>query len=70
MSRRTIMLWVLVGMIGAALVFTGHGPHVIGYLPFLFLFACPLMHMFMHKGHHHGSDSSAHQPSAAGRESA
>lgn len=53
MSRRTIFPWVLVGVIGAALVLTGHGPHVVGYLPFLFLFACPLMHMFMHGGHHH-----------------
>lgn len=71
MSRRTITLWVLVVVIGAALVLTGHGPHVVGYLPFLFLFACPLMHMLMHKGHqHHGADSSANHSAGAGREGA
>ena len=69
MSRRTTTLWVLVGVIAAALVLTGHGPHVVGYLPFLFLFACPLMHMIMDKGHHHhGADCSANHPAGAGRE--
>jgi hypothetical protein len=29
----------------------------VGYLPFLVLLACPLMHMFMHHGHHHGGAS-------------
>jgi hypothetical protein len=23
-------------------------------VPYAFLLACPLMHMFMHHGHHHG----------------
>lgn len=35
-----------------------HRAHVIEYLPFIILAACPLMHFFMHKGHgnHHGSN--------------
>jgi DUF2933 family protein len=37
-----------------------HRAHVIEYLPFIILAACPLMHFFMHKdhGHHdpHGND--------------
>lgn len=49
---RTAILWVITGAIALALALTGHGPHVVGYLPFLILFACPLMHMFMHAGQH------------------
>ena len=37
-----------------------HSAHVAAVLPFLVLAACPLMHIFMHKGHghHHGQDIS------------
>lgn len=35
-------------------LFTEHRAHVIPYLPFLLLLACPLMHFFMHRGHGHG----------------
>ena len=32
-----------------------HPAHLFGALPYLFLLACPLMHVFMHRGHrHHG----------------
>jgi hypothetical protein len=48
--------WVLIGFIGIAAYFliTEHRAHLDGllyYLPFLFLAACPLMHLFMHGGH-------------------
>lgn len=36
------------------LLWTGHGPHVSAALPLLILAACPLMHLFMHRRHHHG----------------
>lgn len=36
-----------------------HKDHVLALLPYLFLAACPLMHLFMHRGHGHG-DHSAH----------
>lgn len=40
-------------LIGAALYFllVEHGAHTLPYLPYLILFLCPLMHLFMHKGH-------------------
>mgnify|MGYP003627237629 CR=1 FL=1 len=40
-------------LIGAALYFliVEHGAHVLPYLPFLIILLCPLMHVFMHKGH-------------------
>jgi len=31
-----------------------HRAHLLGWLPWLFLLACPLMHVFMHGGHGHG----------------
>jgi len=34
-----------------------HKAHILGVLPYLIFLLCPLMHIFMHKGHggHHGS---------------
>jgi fatty acid desaturase len=42
-------------------LFTEHTAHVFGALPYLFLLACPLMHVFMHRGHggHHGGSTSS-----------
>jgi hypothetical protein len=37
--------------IGAFLILSEHRLHALGYLPFLLLLACPLMHIFMHGGH-------------------
>lgn len=51
---KTPRFMILCGLVVSAavlLLLTGHGPHVIGYLPYLFLLACPLMHLLMH-GHH------------------
>jgi hypothetical protein len=65
----------LFGGILAYLLVGEHRVHVLGYLPFLFLLACPLMHLTHgHGGHaHQGSDAqrpqapSAHQhPSQGG----
>lgn len=35
-----------------------HRAHIIEFLPFILLAACPLMHVFMHKGHgsSHGNE--------------
>ncbi|EMR13282.1 hypothetical protein MPL1_05899 [Methylophaga lonarensis MPL] len=40
-------------LIGAALyfLFVEHAEHVLPYLPLLIILLCPLMHVFMHKGH-------------------
>ena len=57
-SRGGLALLV-VALVGGFLLFTEHRAHVLGVLPYLFLLACPLMHLFMHGGHsrhggHHG----------------
>jgi hypothetical protein len=44
---------VLLGflIIGGALLFTEHRAHVLSVLVWLPLLLCPLMHVFMHRGH-------------------
>jgi hypothetical protein len=41
-----------------------HGAHLAAVLPFLVLAACPLMHIFMHRGrgHHHGQGAPENTP--------
>jgi hypothetical protein len=55
-SRGGVVLLV-VAAVGGFLLFTEHRAHVLGVLPFALLLACPLMHIFMHHGHHHGGHS-------------
>ncbi|MDF2119269.1 DUF2933 domain-containing protein [Roseiarcaceae bacterium H3SJ34-1] len=64
-SFRSRANWVLIGFlaIGGFYLVTEHRAHLIpylGYLPFLLILACPLMHLFMHGGHggHGGSNDS------------
>lgn len=39
--------------LAAAFILYWHWRHVLDALPFLVVLACPLMHLFMHRGHHH-----------------
>ena len=45
--------WVLLAFLAMAAfyLFSEHRAHLFGALPFLLLLACPLMHLFMHRGH-------------------
>lgn len=38
-----------------------HRAHLLGLLPFALLLACPLMHVFMHHGHHRHRDERDHE---------
>lgn len=52
--------WVFGGFaaLGLTLLALEHRAHLLGWLPWLILLACPLMHLFMHGGHGgHGADS-------------
>lgn len=52
--------WALLAFLIVAgfYLITEHKAHVFGLLPFLLLLACPLLHVFMHRGHAgHGNDS-------------
>ena len=58
-SRGNIALIGFLAIAGFYLI-TEHRAHVFGYLPFLLLLACPLLHVFMHRGHgDHGGGSSS-----------
>ena len=51
------MSWVLIGFVLTAGYFLvlEHRAHLGGalyYLPYVLLLACPVMHLFMHHGHH------------------
>ena len=69
------MKLVLIGfaLIGGYFLIGEHRAHVLPYLPWLLLAACPLMHMFMHGGHNHGGhgghggDTASSDPPAAKR---
>lgn len=51
--------------IAAFFLLSEHRAHALGYLPFLFLLACPFLHMFMHGGHGaHGGGRAASQDPA------
>ena len=45
-------------IIAGFFLLTEHTAHVFGVLPFLFILACPLMHIFMHGGHGDGHPGS------------
>ena len=54
---RSPAAWTLVVVVavGGFYLLTEHAAHLFGALPYLILLACPLMHVFMHRGHgHHG----------------
>jgi hypothetical protein len=60
---KTAFVAIGFSVIAAFLLLSEHRAHALGYLPFLLLLACPLLHMFMHKGHgghgKRGSDGDA-----------
>lgn len=72
-SRRFRTRWVFIAFIAVAAYFliTEHKAHLSGllyYLPFLLLLLCPLMHVFMHRGHggHNSGGEHKHGPQQKG----
>jgi len=39
-----------------------HWAHALGLAPYLLFLACPLMHVFMHRGHKHADGSAQTRP--------
>ena len=65
---RAKLVFLGFAVIGAVLLIAEHRLHLLPYLPWLFLLACPLMHLFHHgghgSGHHRGGED---EPSAGER---
>ena len=52
-------LWLYAAMaVIAFYLLTEHRQHLMGFLPYAIVLLCPLMHLFMHRGHgsHGGRD--------------
>jgi hypothetical protein len=51
-TEKSTFNWILLGFIAVAAfyLFTEHRVHLLGALPLLILLACPLLHLFMHRG--------------------
>ena len=59
-SRSGVVFLGFAAVAGYFLV-TEHWAHIVPYLPFLLVLACPLMHLFHHgHGGHGGDESSKH----------
>lgn len=56
--------WALVGflLVAAYFLITEHRAHVIDFLPFILVLACPLLHLFMHRDHGHGANRDHEHP--------
>ena len=66
---RVTFVFLAFAVIAAFFLLGEHRAHVLPWLPWLFLAACPLMHVFMHHGHsshdHGDRRGSDGHPSAA-----
>lgn len=60
---------LLLGAVATFFLLAEHRAHIFGALPFLLILACPLMHVFMHRGHGaHGHLEGPQPPRAAAQE--
>ena len=57
---------LVIGAVAAYFLLTEHAAHLAGLLPFAFVLVCPLMHLFMHHGHGHGSHDASTEHSREG----
>lgn len=53
--------WTVLAAVTGWFLWEEHRAHLLGFLPYAFLLACPLMHVFMHSGHHHGGEHPPHR---------
>jgi len=67
---RVKLAFLVFALIGAFFLFAEHRAHILPWLPWLLVAACPFMHVFMHRGHgghdnRSGSGGSDARPNAA-----
>ena len=56
----TYWLFLAFGVLAVVLLWQEHRAHLLGVIPYLILLACPLMHLFGHRGHRHGRHREEH----------
>ncbi|MBO6825398.1 MAG: DUF2933 domain-containing protein [Sneathiella sp.] len=56
-TREGVVLIVFL-VFAAFYLITEHTAHLYSALPWLILLACPLLHLFMHRGHNHNGTGS------------
>jgi Protein of unknown function (DUF2933) len=50
-TSKAFLVFIGFAAIAVALLWQEHRAHILGLIPYLLLLACPLMHVFMHRGH-------------------
>lgn len=50
-TSRVFLVFLGFAAIAVVLLWEEHKAHILGFIPYLFILACPLMHIFMHGGH-------------------
>ena len=50
-TSRAFLVFLGFAAIALVLLWEEHKAHILGTIPYLFILACPLMHIFMHGGH-------------------
>ena len=57
-TSRAFLIFLAFGAMATVLLWSEHRAHLLGVLPYLFLLACPLLHIFGGHGSHgaHGRD--------------
>ena len=62
-ASRTFLVFLAFAAIAITLLWSEPRAHLLGALPYLFLLACPLLHMFGGHGSHGGHSGRSEQPS-------
>lgn len=50
-TSRAFLVFLGFSAMALVLLWEEHSAHILGAVPYLFLLACPLMHVFIHGGH-------------------
>jgi hypothetical protein len=68
-SSRAFLVFLGFAALAVVLLWEEHKAHILGAIPFLFLLACPLLHVFMHGGHGgHGDHKARSDQDSKGRQ--
>ncbi len=58
---RQALVFIVFLIFGGSYLLSEHTVHLYSVLPWLILLACPVLHFFMHRGHHHQHEKEHHK---------